>query len=108
MVRTVKIYTLVLALITSACLVFAFEANNRADSASRQKAAWRPRYPSGARHAQRAAAESRGRPREQAAREALQQGRRGRPASRRRKAKAIAPSALAAERASAAARTTYV
>jgi uncharacterized membrane protein YgcG len=40
MVRTVKIYTLVLALITSACLVFAFEANNRADSAVRQKAAW--------------------------------------------------------------------
>ncbi len=40
MVRTVKIYTLVLALITSACLVFALEANNRADSAVRQKAAW--------------------------------------------------------------------
>jgi uncharacterized membrane protein YgcG len=40
MVRTVKIYTLVLALITSACLVFAFEANHRADAAARQKAAW--------------------------------------------------------------------
>ena len=40
MVRTVKIYTLVLALITSACLVFAFEANHRADAAERQRAAW--------------------------------------------------------------------
>ena len=40
MIRTVKIYTLVLALITSACLVFAFEANNRAASAIRQRVEW--------------------------------------------------------------------
>ena len=40
MVRATKVYTVVLALIASACLVFAFEANSKADLASRQKRAW--------------------------------------------------------------------